>query len=209
MERPNYYGILPAVVRYDENLKPSEKVLFTELTALTQKEGYCFASNAYFAALYNVAVGTISLWLNSLQRQGHIKLIIEQNYRRKIYTLQEKLKGDTGKAEAPPSGKAEENTTRINTKKKYADYVSMTEKEFDKLVDKYGKSQTATMIDKLNSYKGSKGKRYKSDYMAILTWVVDAVGAGARGVQTDSETKGILDELKKRREGGSDDRPVV
>ena len=29
------------------------------------------------------------------------------------------------------------------------------------------------MIEILDNYKGAKGKRYKSDYRAILTWVVD------------------------------------
>ena len=29
------------------------------------------------------------------------------------------------------------------------------------------------MIEILNNYKGSKGKKYKSDYMAILNWVVE------------------------------------
>ena len=29
------------------------------------------------------------------------------------------------------------------------------------------------MIDILNNYKGSKGKRYKSDYLTIRGWVKD------------------------------------
>ena len=28
MERPEYYGILPSKVRYDERLKPMEKIMF-------------------------------------------------------------------------------------------------------------------------------------------------------------------------------------
>ena len=32
---------------------------------------------------------------------------------------------------------------------------------------------TKRMIEILDNYKGAKGKRYKSDYRAILTWVVD------------------------------------
>ena len=33
MEKPNYFGILPANVRYDKNLKPMEKILYTEISS--------------------------------------------------------------------------------------------------------------------------------------------------------------------------------
>ena len=41
--RANYYAIIPAKVRYDKNLKPAEKILYGELTALSNKNGYCHA----------------------------------------------------------------------------------------------------------------------------------------------------------------------
>ena len=58
---------------------------------------------------------------------------------------------------------------------KYAEYVTLTEKEYQKLVDSYGEPSTKKMIEKLDNYKGSKGKTYKSDYMAILSWVVNVI----------------------------------
>lgn len=63
----------------------------------------------------------------------------------------------------------------IPQKNKYAEFVSMTEEEYQKLVAKYGEPMTNRMIEVLNNYKGSKGKKYKSDYLAILNWVVDRV----------------------------------
>ena len=48
-ERPNYYAIIPADVRYDKRLKPIERLLYGEITCLSNKEGYCFASSNYFA----------------------------------------------------------------------------------------------------------------------------------------------------------------
>ena len=51
----------------------------------------------------------------------------------------------------------------------------MTEVEYQKLVDKYGQAMTSEMIEILNNYKGANGKQYKSDYLAILNWVVDRV----------------------------------
>lgn len=54
---------------------------------------------------------------------------------------------------------------------KYAEFVDMTEEEHNKLVREYGEETTARMIEKLDNYKGSVGKKYKSDYRAILNWV--------------------------------------
>lgn len=60
-------------------------------------------------------------------------------------------------------------------KKKYAEFVTMTEEEFDILAEKYGKSAVEKMITKLDNYKGTSGKTYKSDYRAILAWTAEAV----------------------------------
>ena len=73
MERPGYYGILPASVRYDKNLKPMEKIMYSELTALSNKNGYCNATNSYFAELYEVGKNTVSLWISDLEKAGYIK----------------------------------------------------------------------------------------------------------------------------------------
>ena len=59
----------------------------------------------------------------------------------------------------------------------YAEYVTMTEVEHSKLIEKYGEKQTGKMIEKLSTYKGSTGKAYKSDYLTMFSWVADAVKA--------------------------------
>ncbi len=66
-----------------------------------------------------------------------------------------------------------ENRNVNKDKNKYADYVSMTEDQFKKLTERFGEHNTKIMIEILNNYKGSKGKKYKDDYLAILNWVVD------------------------------------
>ena len=96
MERPEYYGILPAKVRYDERLKPMEKILFSELTVLVHKKGYCYANNSYFAKLYGVHKNTVSVWINNLAKYGHIatKCIMKdkQVEERRIYIVDESKK---------------------------------------------------------------------------------------------------------------------
>lgn len=56
----------------------------------------------------------------------------------------------------------------------YAEFVRMTQTEYDKLVIEHGKPAVDWMVNKLDNSKGSSGKVYKSDYRAILNWVVDA-----------------------------------
>lgn len=95
-ENPNYFSILPANIRYDKELKPNEKLLYSEITALSNKDGYCYASNKYFANLYNVSIQSISSWINNLIIKGYIEseLIYEENSKeikcRKLTTVLKK-----------------------------------------------------------------------------------------------------------------------
>ena len=72
MEKPSYYAILPANVRYAETLTPNAKLLYAEITALAQKDGTCWASNKYFAKLYNVTPETVSRWVSVLVVNGFV-----------------------------------------------------------------------------------------------------------------------------------------
>lgn len=71
--KPNYIGIIPAEVRYDESLTSNLKLLYAEITSLTQVEGYCWANNAYFAKLFGVSEKTIKRWLKTLEENQYIE----------------------------------------------------------------------------------------------------------------------------------------
>tara|TARA_Y100001972_G_C7583619_1_gene292702 strand:+ start:250 stop:879 length:630 start_codon:yes stop_codon:yes gene_type:complete len=77
-ENPTYFAIIPANVRYS-NIRANCKLLFGEITALANKKGYCFASNAYFARLYGVSKNTISSWISELKQNGFISVKIIKN----------------------------------------------------------------------------------------------------------------------------------
>ena len=81
---------------------------------------------------------------------------------------------------APELEPYNENHIELEPKNKYADDVRMTETEYKKLVDKYGEDNVKKMIEKLDAYKGSKGKKYKSDYKAILSWVAGEILPGTK-----------------------------
>lgn len=70
-EKPSYYAVIPAEIRYAD-IPLGSRMLFGELTALSNKEGYCWATNSYFAELYNVEIRTIQNWLKALQDAGFI-----------------------------------------------------------------------------------------------------------------------------------------
>ena len=70
---------------------------------------------------------------------------------------------DGDRASAPP--------TRAPAKMKYSDFVEMTGEEYGKLTDAYGEDAVRGYIEDLNNYKGSTGKKYKSDYLTLLTWI--------------------------------------
>lgn len=88
---PSYYAILTAEVRYDKQLKAAEKLLYAEITALANKEGYCFATNSYLAELYSTHKNSISRYISSLEKRGYIRVVIihdentKQILQRRIY----------------------------------------------------------------------------------------------------------------------------
>lgn len=61
----------------------------------------------------------------------------------------------------------------IDAKHSYAEFVSLTNDEHSSLVAKYGEPGTQRMIEILNNFKGQNDTKYKSDYRAILNWVVE------------------------------------
>lgn len=60
-----------------------------------------------------------------------------------------------------------------NKKIKYTEFVRLLPEEYEKLINEYGEEMTKECIDILNTYKGSTGKTYKSDYMTLTpkAWV--------------------------------------
>lgn len=90
-QQPGYYSILTASVRYDKDLNANEKILFSEITALSNKYGYCTASNNYFAELYSMSKSSISRWITHLNQAGYLKVILikddNQVIGRKMYPI--------------------------------------------------------------------------------------------------------------------------
>jgi hypothetical protein len=59
----------------------------------------------------------------------------------------------------------------------FREHVQLSQKEFDTLLAKYGQEFLNKMLDTLDAYKGSSGKKYNSDYHTMKAggWVVERV----------------------------------
>lgn len=73
----------------------------------------------------------------------------------------------------PPLSTEEKAKAEKKKKYKYAEFVSLTREEYAKLCEAHGEDGAKRMIEILDNYKGSSGKKYKSDYRTILNWVVE------------------------------------
>lgn len=71
-EKPGYWAVIPAKVRYDETLRPNAKLLYAEITALANAEGYCWASNETMATWYGISPKTVGSLIQQLAQRGYI-----------------------------------------------------------------------------------------------------------------------------------------
>lgn len=88
--RPGYYAIIPADVRYDDKIPANAKLLYGEISALIGRDGFCFASNQYFADIYQIRVETVARLVTKLEKAGYIIRELERDatgqvVRRKLY----------------------------------------------------------------------------------------------------------------------------
>lgn len=146
-ETPNYYAIIPANVRYNNSIQQGAKLLYGEITALSNKTGCCWAGDQYFMGLYKVSQATIQRWLTSLEKNGYIDRTvkykdgskeIEKRYIRiNTYPILKNENTYTQKCEYPILKNEQENNTSINNINTRAN--STLESDFEKLWKLYPK----------------------------------------------------------------------
>ena len=144
--KANYYAIIPANVRYS-NMKANSKLLYGEISALSNKHGFCFATNKYFAELYNVNKNTISLWIKELFDNHFIDVYIERDESKQV--IQRRLSitknNDTPitiKDDSPITKNVEYNNINNNT----TSYNSIEERK-QKFVDEVKETYNGVLND--------------------------------------------------------------
>ena len=101
------FGVIPNAILYSEDLSHGEKILYTMISSLCNKNGYCFASNAYLAKILKTSKSTVGLYLRHLEELKYISRDFEEkdgrvnDVERKIYLNYDSLfdKGGTDQSE--------------------------------------------------------------------------------------------------------------
>lgn len=107
----------------------------------------------------------------------------------------------TPQDETPPPLTPEQKEKAEKAKKyKYAEFVTLTRDEYAALCEKYSEDVAKALIERLDNYKGSKGRKYRSDYRAILSWVVNAYNE-------DIQRYGSANSTKVTGNPGSEEKP--
>lgn len=156
-EKPSYYAIIPAEVRYDHRLKANEKLLYGEVTALCSSSGECWASNKFFAELYDVHITNVSRWVNSLVDKGYLEsqLVYKEGTKEiekrvlRLSSVSKNVKTPHSKnVKTSISKNAKENNTSINN-------TSMNNNILSSSLDET-KGKAVEIIDYLNDKAGKR-----------------------------------------------------
>ncbi len=188
----SYYSVIPATVRYDKNLKASEKLLYGEITSLTNKKGFCYAKNKYFANLYECTPHTVSRWISHLEKLGYIKIELIRDKRneikeRRIYIrdnpyVQKNTYPYVLKSTYPMYKKVQENNININKDDLFFYTVNCSEKieiEFYEILNKLEFLYTKSILSYMQTDKIEMLKDiiyvlydiYNGDFSYILSMV--------------------------------------
>lgn len=146
-DKNSYYVIIPAKVRYDKKLNPNAKLLYGEIKALCNKEGYCWTGNTSFSKMYKVSKTSISKWISNLEENGYIKTKLihkegsKQVLKRHITLIEDPIEK---KLNPPTQEKLKDNNTDINN-------TSNTEKSFN-----YSKKYKIPTLSEIREYVSSE-----------------------------------------------------
>ena len=210
-EKPNYYAIIPGNVRYDPELKDKAKLLYGEITALSNKEGYCYASNNYFAELYGVTTQTIINMINNLIKKGYLErtIIYKEGTKEVEKRYLKIIEGGTkniltrGTQKIFMDNITSNNTTSINNKRKYIKEkygtygrVKLTTDEYLKLVNEFGEEFIKQQIELLDEYLQMNNNKNKyTDFNLVLRKSIREKWFQKN--KKEGESSSFLDTMKK------------
>lgn len=171
MGQPNYYTNIPAFVRYDEELltKPKSILLYGEIVALSNKKGYCWATNAYFASSLKVSARMIQSYLDLLVKKKYVarKLIYKAGTKqvdKRILSIDSR----PGETDFMSPGETDfaYNITSINTTSK--------NKDDDDRTRAHGENSAEKTFSLLNEYQLRQFKQ--GGHLTKLLSMVDEFG---------------------------------
>ena len=180
MDHKGYYAIIPANVRYDQRLPANAKLLYGEITALSNEKGYCWAGNDYFSVLYGVSKTSVSKWVSALRDSGYINVQVQykegtKQILHRYITLvndpiEEKLMTPIRKVKDPIEEKLIDNNTSNNTNNNTMNIGVVTpEKKVKKL---FVKPTLTEVIDFCNETQANIDPQDFMDFYESKGWMV-------------------------------------
>ncbi len=159
------FATIPMIVLHDKELKDKAKLLYGEISSLCCKEGYCWATNNYFAERYGTTKETISKLISHLNQKGYVNVVLikdedtNQVIQRRIYIMQNLL--GIGK--------------NFNTPIEEKDNTPIVQKDKDNNKDKNNKNNNNSakpkneVVERLwKLYPRKKGKFKENTVMKII-----------------------------------------
>ena len=196
-DKKRTYSIFADIVRYDNELSSSCRLLFSEIAALSKQKGYCYANNQYFAQTFEVSISSVSKWIHQLEEKGYVDVeYIRKGSHvkcRKIYLNLElcdgyrylKKKVDHSNSDEMESSQNEEthpadtkyknSLSKNKGEERFGVYgnlknVYLSEDEYESIIKKCGFRDGMILINDLSYHLGSTGRKYKSHYNTIISW---------------------------------------
>lgn len=102
--KPGYWAVLPARVRYDEELPANAKLLYAEISAMSDATGFCWATNGYLAQLFGLEKDSIYRLLAKLAQKEYITVEVVRDERNTVTERRIWLR-EMGVVITPPPGK--------------------------------------------------------------------------------------------------------
>ena len=183
MNKPSFYSILPAKVRYDKELKDKAKLIYSEITSLSNSDGECYALNEYFCNLYDISEATITRIMRQLKNKKFIE--IEYIYKegskeilKRVIKIPQTFY-DEGASKMTPRGvknDGDNNIKKYNIPKGilYKEKINPTLEE----IKEYANKRDLKHVDceyfynyfNDNNWIDSKGRKVRSWKQKMLTW---------------------------------------
>ncbi len=220
VDRPGYYAIIPADVRYDDRLPANAKLLYGEISALIGTEGFCYATNSYFMKIYGFSDPTISRLISALEKNGYIKRELERDtsgqvVRRKLYLsvsapqIQPPINFDTTSPQNCGEGgiKNDGYTNLSNTVEKKVKKEKPPKKSAEELTDEDLRKVVIEAITHLAEPDWSKDVKNEIFSLVMTMYDPDRVVKKARPVRSKNSVNAMFRKL--RTYGGTNPRTMV
>lgn len=173
MNKPNYYAIIPADVRYSKKLTPNAKLLYAEITALCNMNGKCTASTQYFCKLYEVSRGSIQNWLKMLDDNGYIeRTVIFKQGSKEILSRYIKLKDKGSLKNYTDNTNINITNTNLTDSNRKAFFKKPTLDDVkDYCIERNNNIEAEAFLDFYDSKDWKIGKNKMKDWKAaVRTW---------------------------------------